>query len=112
MKGGCGQVEVLHEGAASAGALIGVIRVLHYLSQPHAPHPEWSRHQCTLVIDSGTGVTATGAHMRHGTLLQKGFLPWAAAAKSQPKCMLLRLLNHFHAAELHAAQMSATSARL
>jgi hypothetical protein len=49
-------VEVLEEGAGRAGSLLGLIRLVDWLSRL----PGWSGRQCNFVIDSGTGTTATG----------------------------------------------------
>jgi hypothetical protein len=50
-------VRALHEGAAEPLALLGLIRLVHYLSEPAA----LGRGPCDLVTDCGTGVTAIGA---------------------------------------------------
>ena len=47
----------MHEGAAEPLALLGLIRLVHYLSEPAA----FGRGPCDLVTDCGTGVTAIGA---------------------------------------------------
>lgn len=50
------QVHIIPEGAANADALLGFIRLIDYLAQPSV----LGRSPCHLVIDSGTGITATG----------------------------------------------------
>ncbi len=50
------QLHVLPEGGAEPAALLGCIRLIHWLSQPHALGPK----PLTLVVDCGTGTTATG----------------------------------------------------
>lgn len=50
-------MRALHEGAAEPLALLGLIRLVHYLSEPAA----LGRGPCDLVTDCGTGVTAIGA---------------------------------------------------
>lgn len=51
------RVVVVPEGAAEPGALLGLIRLVGWL----AAHPVLAGRRCNIVVDSGTGVTATGA---------------------------------------------------
>ncbi len=51
------QVHALQEGAAEPLALLGLIRLVDYLSGSE----QLGREPCSIVVDSGTGVTATGA---------------------------------------------------
>ena len=50
------QVHIIPEGAANADALLGFVRLIDYLAQPSV----LGRSPCVLVVDSGTGITATG----------------------------------------------------
>lgn len=50
------QLHVLPEGASEPAALLGCIRLVHWLAQPHV----LGQQPLTLVVDCGTGVTATG----------------------------------------------------
>jgi hypothetical protein len=50
-------VHALQEGAAEPLALLGLIRLVDYLSGSE----QLGREPCSIVVDSGTGVTATGA---------------------------------------------------
>lgn len=51
------QLHVLPEGASEPAALLGCIRLVHWLAQSHVLGPQ----PLTLVVDCGTGTTATGA---------------------------------------------------
>ncbi|KAK9915841.1 hypothetical protein WJX75_005000 [Coccomyxa subellipsoidea] len=62
------KVRALHEGAAEPLALLGLIRLVHYLSEPAA----LGRGPCDLVTDCGTGVTAIGLALGVALL----GLPW------------------------------------
>lgn len=53
-------MQVIHEGAASPLALLGLVRLVHCLAQAHFEQHQWHGKSVTIVIDSGTGVTATG----------------------------------------------------
>lgn len=55
-----GRIAVLPEGGASAGALLGLIRLGAWLAE----HPQLADRRCNIVVDSGTGATATGAWLR------------------------------------------------
>ncbi|KAK9816307.1 hypothetical protein WJX74_006529 [Apatococcus lobatus] len=68
------KVHIIPEGAANADALLGFVRLVDYLSQPSV----LGRSPCNLVIDSGTGITATGLGLGI-KLLQ---LPWSVTAVS------------------------------
>lgn len=50
------KLHVLPEGGSEPAALLGCIRLIHWLAQPHALGPQ----PLTLVVDCGTGTTATG----------------------------------------------------
>lgn len=50
------QLHVLPEGASEPAALLGCIRLIHWLAQPHV----LGLDPLTLVVDCGTGTTATG----------------------------------------------------
>ena len=50
------QVHALQEGAADPLALLGLIRLVDYL----AGYGQLGREPCSIIVDSGTGVTATG----------------------------------------------------
>ena len=50
------QLHIIPEGAGQPAALLGCIRLVHWLAQPHALGPQ----PLTLVLDCGTGTTATG----------------------------------------------------
>lgn len=50
------QLHVLPEGASEPAALLGCIRLVHWLAQSHVLGPQ----PLTLVVDCGTGTTATG----------------------------------------------------
>ena len=50
------QVHVIPEGAGEAAALLGCIRLVDWLAQPQVLGPD----PLTLVLDCGTGTTATG----------------------------------------------------
>ena len=50
------QVHIIPEGAANADSLLGFIRLIDYLVQPSV----LGRAPLRLVVDSGTGITATG----------------------------------------------------
>jgi hypothetical protein len=54
------QVHVLQEGAAEPLAMLGLMRLIHYL----ADITRLGQGPCDLVIDSGTGVTAIGKHLK------------------------------------------------
>ena len=47
---------MLPEGASEAAALLGCIRLVHWLAQSHV----LGLQPLTLVVDCGTGTTATG----------------------------------------------------
>ena len=51
------QLHVLPEGASEPAALLGCIRLVQWLAQPHVLGPQ----PLSLVVDCGTGTTATGA---------------------------------------------------
>lgn len=53
---GAGRVLVIPEGAAMPEALLGSIRLVRWLAQ----ESELAGRECHLVVDSGTGATATG----------------------------------------------------
>ena len=48
---------VIREGAADAAALLGLVRLANFLARPEQLGTE---QPCQLLVDSGTGVTATG----------------------------------------------------
>ena len=50
------QLHVIREGAADPRALLGCIRQVHWLAQQQ----QLGSRRCRLVVDCGTGVTATG----------------------------------------------------
>ncbi len=50
------QIHIIPEGAANADALLGFIRLIDYLAQPSV----LGRAPVNLIVDSGTGITATG----------------------------------------------------
>ena len=50
------QLYVLPEGGSEPAALLGCIRLIHWLAQPEALGPR----PLTLVVDCGTGTTAIG----------------------------------------------------
>lgn len=51
-------MRALQEGAAEPLALLGLIRLVHYLTDlSDAP---FDSAACDIIVDSGTGVTATG----------------------------------------------------
>jgi len=52
------QVAVIKEGASDAIALLGIIRLAEFLARPEQLGTE---RPCRIFVDSGTGVTATGA---------------------------------------------------
>ena len=67
-------VAVIPEGAAAPGALLGLVRLVAWLAR-HSPMLSAGRH-CHVVVDSGTGATATGGwvdgwaghcHLQHGS---------------------------------------------
>ena len=49
-------MHALQEGAAEPLALLGLIRLVDYLSECE----QLGRESCSIVVDSGTGVTAMG----------------------------------------------------
>ena len=51
------QLHVLPEGACEPAALLGCIRLIHWLAQPHVLGPD----PLHLIVDCGTGTTATGS---------------------------------------------------
>uniref|UniRef100_A0A7C9EGV4 D-cysteine desulfhydrase n=1 Tax=Opuntia streptacantha TaxID=393608 RepID=A0A7C9EGV4_OPUST len=57
LKDGMKKVVIINEGAGDAVALLGVIRLVHYLSQSHVLGKE---RPYNFVIDAGTGTTAIG----------------------------------------------------
>ena len=52
------QVHALQEGAAEPLALLGLIRLVDFLSGSL----QLGRKPCSIIVDSGTGVTATGEY--------------------------------------------------
>ncbi len=52
------QLHVLPEGGCEPAALLGCIRLVHWLAQPEVIGP----HPLTLIVDCGTGTTAIGIH--------------------------------------------------
>ena len=50
------QLHVLPEGGCEPAALLGCIRLIHWLAQPEVAGP----HPLTLIVDCGTGTTAIG----------------------------------------------------
>ncbi|KAK9862391.1 hypothetical protein WJX84_004389, partial [Apatococcus fuscideae] len=68
------KVHIIPEGAANADSLLGFIRLIDYLVQPSV----LGRAPLRLVVDSGTGITATGLGLGI-KLLQ---LPWSVTAVS------------------------------
>ena len=50
------QLHILPEGASEPAALLGCIRLIHWLAQSHMLGPQ----PLSLVVDCGTGTTATG----------------------------------------------------
>jgi len=52
------QLHVLPEGGCEPAALLGCIRLVHWLAQPEVVGP----HPLTLIVDCGTGTTAIGVH--------------------------------------------------
>ena len=50
------QLHVLPEGGCEPAALLGCIRLVHWLAQPEVVGP----HPLTLIVDCGTGTTAIG----------------------------------------------------
>ena len=57
---------MIHEGGASAAGMLGLIRLVSFMARPglqdfSGKHLDWTDKRCTIIIDSGTGVTATGA---------------------------------------------------
>ncbi len=51
------RIAVIPEGAARPEALLGTIRLVRWLSS----QSELAERECHIVVDSGTGATATGA---------------------------------------------------
>ncbi|KAL3144147.1 hypothetical protein ABBQ32_003936 [Trebouxia sp. C0010 RCD-2024] len=62
------KLHVLPEGASEPAALLGCIRLVHWLAQPHV----LGQQPLTLVVDCGTGVTATGLALG----IKLAGLPW------------------------------------
>ncbi len=52
------QLHVLPEGGCEPAALLGCIRLVHWLAQPEVIGP----HPLTLIVDCGTGTTAIGIY--------------------------------------------------
>ncbi|PIA30348.1 hypothetical protein AQUCO_05600052v1, partial [Aquilegia coerulea] len=67
------KVVVVNEGAGDAAALLGVIRLVEYLSQPHLFGQD---QPIKIVVDSGTGTTAVGLALGAACL----GLPWEIIA--------------------------------
>ncbi|KAG2708040.1 hypothetical protein I3843_05G157700 [Carya illinoinensis] len=67
------KVVIVNEGAGDAVAILGVIRLVHYLSQNHLLGKE---RALKLVVDAGTGTTAVGLAL--GALCLG--LPWEVTA--------------------------------
>ncbi|KAF5450182.1 hypothetical protein F2P56_030553 [Juglans regia] len=67
------KVVIVNEGAGDAVAILGVIRLIHYLSQNHLLGKE---RALKLVVDAGTGTTAVGLAL--GALCLG--LPWEVTA--------------------------------
>lgn len=67
------RVVVVSEGAGDAVALLGIMRLVKYLSQPHVFGKE---QEINFVVDAGTGTTAIGLAL--GALCLR--LPWKVTA--------------------------------
>ncbi|CAN0896315.1 D-cysteine desulfhydrase 2, mitochondrial [Linum grandiflorum] len=89
-----GKVVIINEGAGDGVALLGLIRLVNYLSQDHLLG---KCRPATLIVDSGTGTTATGLAL--GALCLR--LPWTVTAImladtiDQHKAKENRLLSEF-----------------
>ncbi|XP_038893329.1 D-cysteine desulfhydrase 2, mitochondrial isoform X2 [Benincasa hispida] len=93
------RVIVINEGAGDAGALLGLIRLVKYLSQDHL----FGKQRVKFVVDAGTGTTAIGLGL--GALCLG--LPWDVTAvmladridgyKRQEKRLISEFRKHFGA---------------
>lgn len=82
--GGNGSIAVIPEGAATPAALLGLIRLVAWLSGD-AQSPLAGR-RCHIVVDSGTGATAAGAEGGLCCTASPAAASVHAAAASCPSC--------------------------